>query len=163
MMNRNIKVTKGEIAKQQLFTAISIFLGQKNYPSVITLCGSSANILDQLVKRSKAETFLDFMNRVSHQQTGRLQKRAKIATVINTYLGFIAHRHYWPDEPEEIDLDLPELAYLSIVRVLADYSAVFKNKDPWIVLFIHWVRANKDGDLLLRQYAEAPNKLRRKK
>ena len=158
-MNNSKSVTKREIAKQQFRTAISLFLGPKNYPSVITLCGSSGNIFDQLVKRNNSESFVDYIKRFNHAISGKFEKRSTIQKTINTALGVVAHKHYWKDEADEVDLDLPELAYFSIIRVLADYRTIFNANDPLIDAFLKWSWANRNGEMLMENFADIPIEL----
>src|SRR5688500_1538280 len=97
---------KYDVAKAQLQTAVWMFLQGRDRSSVITLAGAASGILDELVRRSGQETFLDYARRVQRELSGTTPKRSAYSHHINTRLGVIAHRHMWSDDSETIELDL---------------------------------------------------------
>jgi hypothetical protein len=55
MNNLETRYHRSEIAKQQLHTAVLLFLNDKDLSSVITLSAAASNILSQLVRNSGKE------------------------------------------------------------------------------------------------------------
>src|SRR5580704_1723709 len=101
---------KYDVAKAQLQTAVSMFLEGRDRSSVIALAGAASGILDELVRRSGQETFLDYARRVQQELSGETPKRSAYSHHINTQLGVIAHKHLWSDDSGTIELDLHEQA-----------------------------------------------------
>lgn len=56
MINSEKKYHRNELARQQLKTAVMLFLNEKDLSSVITLSGASSNILSQLVRNYGKES-----------------------------------------------------------------------------------------------------------
>jgi len=64
MTNPERKYHRSEFAKQQLRTAVLLFLNDKDLSSVITLSAAASNILSQFVRNSGKESFVDYACRV---------------------------------------------------------------------------------------------------
>lgn len=60
MIKSKKKYHRSELAKQQLKTAVALFLNEKDLSSVITLSAASSTILSQLVRNSGKEPFIDY-------------------------------------------------------------------------------------------------------
>ena len=69
------KIHKGDIARNQLETAVRLFLNERDRSSVITLAGAATGILDTLVRNSGREPFVDYARRVHRELVGHTPKR----------------------------------------------------------------------------------------
>ena len=153
---------KHDAAKAQLQTAVSMFLAGRDRSSVITLAGAASGILDELVRRSNQETFLDYARRVQRELSGETPRRSAYSHHINTRIGVIAHKHLWADDSETIELDLDEQAASALGRAIANYITLNGEKEPFVRAFLSWSWHNQDGPRLMEHYREVPERLKPK-
>lgn len=153
---------KSEIAKQQLQTAVGIFLNGLDYSSVITLAGAASGILDTLVKRAGKEPFVDYARRFYREIEGYTPKRKSYSHHIDKRLGVIAHKHLAKDDPETIELDLEKQAADALARAIADYVTLNGQDEPFIKAYLQWAWVNTDGPALMQRYTSVPKRMRPK-
>jgi len=153
---------KYDAAKAQLQTAVSMFLEGCDRSSVITLAGAASGILDELVRRSGQETFLDYARRVQRERSGEMPKRTAYSHHINTRLGVIAHKHLWPDDSDTIELDLNEQAAGALTRAIGDYISLNGEEEPFVKAFLSWSWHNQDGPGIMERFRQAPKRLKPK-
>jgi hypothetical protein len=153
---------KSEIAKQQLQTAVEIFLRRLDFSSVITLAGAATGILDTLVKRAGKEPFVDYARRVYREFAGYTPKRKSYAHQIDKKLGVIAHKHLASEDPGTVELDLEKQAADALARAIADYIALYGQEEPFVRAYLQWAWVNTDGPSQMEKFAAVPAKLRPK-
>jgi hypothetical protein len=151
---------KYDAAKAQLQTAVSMFLEGRDRSSVITLAGAASGILDELVRRSGQETFLDYARRIQRELSGTTPKRSAYSHHISTRLGVIAHRHMWPNDSETIELDLEEQAADALARAIVDYISLNGKEEPFVKAFLSWSWHNQDGPAIMERFRQAPERLK---
>lgn len=157
------KISKCEIAKRQLQTAVFLLLHEGDRSSVITLAGASGAILDQLLRNKRKEPFVDYACRVHRELCGFTPKRKSYAHHIDKKLGIITHKHMGENDPEEIELDLEKRASEAVVRAVVDYTVLCGKNEPFILAFDCWLRKNiSNADELIETYKKAPENLRPK-
>lgn len=151
---------KHDAAKAQLQTAVSMFLEGRDRSSVITLAGAASGILDELVRRSGQEAFLDYARRVQQELSGQTPKRSSYSHHINTRLGVIVHKHLSEDDSDTIELDLEEQAAGALSRAIADYIALNGQDEPFVKAFLSWSWHNQDGPGVMEKFRQAPERLK---
>jgi len=151
---------KHDVAKAQLETAVSMFLQGRDRSSVITLAGAASGILDELVRRSGRETFLDYARRVQRERSGEMPKRSSYSHHINTRLGVVAHKHLWPTDSDTIELDLEQQAADALGRAIADYISLDGEDERFVKAFLSWSWRNQDGPGMMEKFREAPERLK---
>jgi hypothetical protein len=153
---------KHEVAKQQLRTAVSLFLRGLDRSSVITLAGAASGILDELLKRAGKETFTDYARRVHRELVGYTPKRSSYSHHINTRLGIIAHKHFFADDPETVELDLEQQAVDALSRAISDFISLDGQDEPFVKNFLNCLWQTQDGPALMEEYKLVPGKMKSK-
>ncbi|STX37484.1 hypothetical protein [Legionella feeleii] len=157
------KYHKKEIATEQLKTAITLFLSNKDLSSVITLAGASANILYQLVRNSGQEPFLDYACRVHNFLQGSTPAREKYNHHIEKNLGISFHKHMSASCPATATLDLEQCAIDALTRAIADYITLYGQNEDLIKKFLHWFWLQKNGPKLMEIFKDMPKKFSKEK
>lgn len=155
------KISKCEIAKRQLQTAVFLLLHEMDRSSAITLAGASGAILDQLLRNKGKEPFVDYACRVHRELCGITPKRKSYAHHIDKKLGVTVHKHMGKDDPEDVELDLEKMAVDAVARAVVDYTTLCGKNEPFVLEFDCWLRKNtSNADELIDAYKNAPEKLR---
>lgn len=152
---------KKDIAKEQLRTAIVIFLKGLSYPSVITLAGASGSILHQLVLNRGKTPFVDFARDVKVKLTGENIKRQKYKSFLNNHLGINHLKHMSNECSETVEIDLEESAYRALVVAVNDYIVLNGQDDDFIKAFLKWSWVNKDGPDAMKEYEKFAKDLKK--
>lgn len=155
-----VRFHKSVIAKNQIETAVRLFLNGIDLSSVITLAGASSSILDRLVQNAGKEPFVDYACRVRRVMNGDTPKRQSYYHHIDKQLGVIAHKHLAKEESETIELDLENMAFDALTRALADYVTLNGKEEPFVKAFYTWAWKNKDWMELMEDYKKLPDNLR---
>lgn len=133
--------TRLELAKNQLETAIILFLREEDLFSVITLAGAADVILTRLVSNKGEENFTEYSMR--QHDAGPSSSREEYGKTMNDTL-FINHlKHMDKGEDGFIELDPYDCALGAILKALANYK-VFVGQDNLVLGFLAWVRKNLD-------------------
>lgn len=155
-----VRIHKSDIAKNQLETAVRLFLHGKDRSSVITLAGAASGILDRLVRNMGKEPFVDYACRVHRELVGHMPKRQSYSHHIDKKLGVIANKHLSKDDPDTVELDLDEMAFKALARALSDYVQLNGDSELFVKAFYSWSWANTDGKALMEKYKNVPEKMR---
>jgi hypothetical protein len=151
------KYLRLDLARQQLQTAVSLFLG-KDYLSVITLAGAASGVLTQLVLNSGKEPFVDYgrtfqSSRYSQATPGR----EKYNRFINSKVGVDVLRHHAANDPETIELNAELQAEHALSRAVVDYIELRGQDEPFVQMFLKWLWVNRDGPKEMAEF-EAEDK-----
>lgn len=151
-----------EIAARQLETAVVMFLNGRDRFSVITLAGAASNILSQLVRNQGGEPFIDYSRRVHDALVGFTPPREKYNKYINDRLGINALKHHSAEGATHIELDEEKAAEDAITKAIADYIKVKGQEEPFVKAFLSWAWHNRDGEKLMEEFKNIPEKLKGK-
>jgi len=133
------RLSKKHLATRQLETAIRLFLsGESHYSAVITLCGASRSILEQYQKRSGKKGLVDHIQEIHEVLYKAKEKFSKTANIVNLKLGYVAHKHLFEGDVDEIELNRGRCAYDSIVATIGDFKPVFGENNNWIGRFLSY-------------------------
>jgi len=157
------RVHKYDAAKEQLVTAVEMFLNGRDRSSVITLAGAASGIFDELVRRSGKEAFVDYGRRLARELNGKTPKRSSYVHHVNTKLGVTVHKHLWDGESDTVDLDLETLAADAVLRAMVDYMSLSGEDEPFVKAYLHWRWTNEeDGPGLIERYKQVPQRMKPK-
>jgi hypothetical protein len=152
--------SKLEIARSQLETAVEILLNRQCSSAVITLAGAASTILDELVRREKKETFLDYSIRIREATSGKTPKKKSYKHHIEKLLGVIAHKHMAITDSDHIELDLERMAADVTTAAVCDYIKLNGQSETFIKAFLAWSWANTpNASELMKQFEKVPHKL----
>ena len=155
------KYHRSELAKQQLKTAVMLFLNEKDLSSVITLSAASSNILSQMVRNSGKESFVDYACRVYDAFKGSTPKRTSYKNYIDNMLGINVQKHMSPSCPKTCTLNLHECAINSLAIAVADYVTLYGQNDDFVRAFLTWSWMRTDGNKIIEAYNNMPDKLKK--
>lgn len=150
-----------EIVREQIETAVFLFLNGKDLSSVITLSGAATNILEQLIRNVGKEPFVDYACKVHKRYALTTPPRKKYNHHINVTLGVIAHKHMSPKCSERIFLDLERCAFDALIRAICDYALLYGQEESFVKDFLIWSYRNKNGAKLMEAYKGLPEKIKR--
>ncbi len=152
--------SKLEIARSQLETAVEILLNRQCLSAVITLAGASSTILDELVRREKKETFLDYSIRIREATSGKTPKKQSYKHHIEKLLGVIAHKHMAITDSDHIELDLERMAADVTTAAVCDYIKLNGQSETFIKAFLAWRWATTpNASEIMKQFEKVPHKL----
>jgi len=157
-----MRVEKFDIAKAQLETAVWIFLNGHDRSSVCTLAGAASGILDNLVKRTGKESFVDYGRRINQAMTGHTPKRQSYVHHIEKQVGITPNKHLAIDEEDIIEIDLETSARDALIRTMADYIVLAGKDEHFVKAFFQYCWNNMDNSVIMEQYALVPAKMRPK-
>ncbi len=157
-----MKYHRKEIATEQLKTAVSLFLNNKDLSSVITLAGAASNILTQLVRNCGEEPFIDYACRVHNSIKGSTPQRKKYNHYIDRILGVSVHKHMSDSCPDTVELDLQQCAVDALTRAITDYTKLYGQENDFVKSFLNWTWRNKNGPKIMEIFKGKPEKLERK-
>jgi hypothetical protein len=136
--------TRLDLAKNQLETAIGLFISGGDRFSAISLAGAADVILSRLVTNSGAENFTEFSLRLERERGDDPGPREAHGKNLNDTL-FINHlKHLDDGDDGYVDMDPEECALASILKALSNYVSLAGKKDPFVLAFLAWVRLNLD-------------------
>lgn len=172
MIRTEKKYHKKEIASEQLKTAVNLFLMDRDFSSVITLSSAAGNILSQLARNAKKETFIDYACKVHNHNKKTIPGREKYKHAIDKMLGVISHKHMRSSDAEIVELDLSQCALDCLVIAISDYITLYGQEELFVKAFLHkvwskekpFVRAflnriwhTADSNKSIREFKDAPN------
>jgi hypothetical protein len=155
------KYHKSDIAKEQLKTAILLFLNGRDRASAITLAGAAGAILERLVRNSGGVPFVDYACNVHNHLQGTTPARQKYNRHINDKFGINDLKHMRPDSPETLEIDLDKCAADAILKAVADYKTLYGAEEDFIKGFFTWAWMNLDGPQIMKDYADFTKKMKK--
>lgn len=161
MINPEKKYHRSELAKQQLSTAVRLFLNEKDLSSVITLSAAASNILNQLVRNASKEPFIDYACRVHDAFLGSTPKRSNYKNYIDNMLGINVHKHMSSTCPKTCTLDLHACAVNSLTIAIADYVTLYGQQEDFVIAYLKWAWMREDGFKIIEAYKNMPDKLKK--
>lgn len=159
----NIEKTysKSEIAKQQLCTAIWLFLNKVDFASAITLAGASGEILHKLLEFSGKQSFFEY-GRTLFQKLFRhdAHSKSKYINHFRNQTGIHPLRHKKKNDPDELVIDLEDAAEKAVWAAVLDYIKLYGEKDPAIKSFLNYLWL-KDGQKIMKDYEALPKEFKK--
>lgn len=151
----NIEKTysKNEIAKQQLFTAIWLFLNKIDFASAITLAGASGEILHKLLEFSGKQSFFEYGRTLFQKLFGHCaHPRSKYINHFRNQTGINPLKHKNKNDPDELVIDLEDAAEKAVCAAVLDYIKLYGEKEPAIKSFLSYLWVMKDGQKMMDDY-----------
>lgn len=161
MTNSENKHHRSEFAKQQLRTAVCLFLNDKDLSSVITLSGAASNILSQFVRNAGKEPFIDYACRVHDAFKGSTPKRSSYKNHIDNMLGINVHKHMSSTCPKTCTLDLYRHAVDALTMAIADYVTLYGQADDFVQAYLTSSYTTEDLIKIIDLYNNMPDKLKK--
>jgi hypothetical protein len=161
LKNEIQRIHKKEVVKCQLETAVSLFIKQVDYSSVITLAGAAGNILFQLVLNNGKKPFADLGREVAHHIEGVHFKRKTYKYQMEILFGVIPLKHMSEKCDEIIEIDLEQSAVKVLTYALHDYTTLFGQDEPFVKAFYNWVWENKNGPQIVEEYKDFVTKFKK--
>lgn len=157
-----MRVEKFDIAKAQLETAVWIFLKELDRSSVCTLAGAASGILDNLVKRTGKESFVDYARRIHQSISGHTPKRQSYIHHIEQKIGITPNKHLAINDADSVEIDLEASARDALIRAMADYTVLAGQDEPFVKAFFQYCWSSMDASEIMKNYAVVPAKMWRK-
>lgn len=153
---------KFDIARGQLETAIRLFLTDGcDMFSAITLAAASGEILHQLVLNDKKQPFVDYVIKVNDfKNLGKTPKRSSMISHIHSLLFVNALKHFDEKSDAFVEFDAEECALAAILKAMVDYKTLTGEHTEAMKAFLGWAYLNLDSESLLKNYNNAPEKLK---
>lgn len=153
--------SKSDVAKEQLRTAIWLFLNRIDFSSAITLAGASGNILHKLVEGNRKQPVLEFTRLLCDKLIGSVPARTKYLKHFGDMTGINSLKHMSLDSPDTIEIDLEKSAEIAITRSVLDFMKLYGDTDPVVRAFMNWLWVNRDGEKMVEAYKALPEDLKR--
>lgn len=161
MANPENRFHRGDLAKEQLRTAVRLFMNNQDLSSVITLSSAANNILSQIIRNAGGEPFIDYACRAHEALKGVMPPRKKYKYFIENILGVNVHKHMSPECPETCTINLRECAIMSLTMAICDYTKAYGDRDDFVVSFLSWSWAHQDGREIISAFRRMPSKLKK--
>ncbi|RUR09115.1 hypothetical protein [Legionella sp. km772] len=152
---------RSDIAKQQLRTAVILFLNEKDLSSVITLSSAANNILYQLVINANKEPFINYAQRVHDAFNGWTPQKEKYRKYINDIFGVNVHKHMGRKCAETCTIDLHSSAENILLIAISEYIKLYGQTDDFVYAFLHWKWQKADGRKIAQAIRDMPEKLKK--
>jgi hypothetical protein len=139
--------TRLELAADQLYTAVCLFITGRDRFSVITLAGAADVILSRLVLKSAQRNFTDVIAEIEVKNGGRKRTRAEVGKSVNDMLLINEIKHFDPGDDGIVTVnDLDECAFAAILKGIANYVTLADREEDWVRAFFLWVKENMDSN-----------------
>jgi hypothetical protein len=133
-----------ELAKNQLESAIGLFVSGGDRFSTISLAGAADVILSRLLITRGIENFTEFSLRLERDRGGDPGSREEHGKSLNDTL-FINHLKHMDDGDDGfIEMDPEECALAAILKALANFVSLAGKQHDFVQAFMAWVRLNLD-------------------
>ncbi len=154
--------SKSEIGKQQLETAVWLFLNRIDLVSAITLAGASGEILHKLLEFSNGESFFEY-GRTLFQKLFRHEthKKEKYIYHFRELTGIYPLRHKKSGSPDELEIDIESGAEMAITAAVLDCIKLYGKKEPIAISFLNYLWVVKDGQKMMKDYEPLINPSRK--
>ncbi len=154
---------KSELAKEQLRTAIWLFLNRIDFTSAITLAGASGNILHALVEQQNKQPTLEYCRLLCSKLVGHVPGRSKYLKHFGDLTGINRLKHMSEKCPDTIEIDLEKSAETAIIRAVLDFIKLYGDAEarnnPAVNSFMQWLWVH-DGEKMMKEYAALPEELK---
>ena len=138
--------TRLELAADQLYAAVCLFITGRDRFSVITLSGAADVILSRLVLNSGHENFTDSIAQMEVEKGGRERTRTEVGKAVNDMLLINQIKHFDPGDDGTVTVsDLDECAFAAILKGMANYVTLAGSREDWVMAFFLWVKENMDS------------------
>jgi len=134
-----MNISKPEIAKSQIETAIYLFFNREDPFSVLTLAGAGEEILGNLLSRSNEKNILAMMSEAAAHRGYNLDSKA-IANLVNAARNALKHAKKGGED--RLDFD-PEGAVVMLMRASVNYQLLQGNLTDDMDQFLAWLRSNR--------------------
>ena len=142
-----MKVTKKEIARRQIDTAIELFFEARDFVSITTLAGAGEEIMGSLLRRVGKVSMMDHLADVDKRRTGPTWDSKAMNAVANGIRNNLKHATN-PDE-DEIETGFDYMISM-LARAVANYTSLDHDPTPLMLKF---------SQHLLSQYPELSSQL----
>lgn len=159
--NEEKEYHRSDIAKQQLRTAVILFLNEKDLSSVITLSSAANNILYQLVIDANKEPFINYAQRVHDAFNGWTPKKGQYKKYIDDMFGVNIHKHMGNKCANTCAIDLYASAENILLIAISEYVKLYGQRDDFIYAFLHWKWQKEDGARIAQVIEDMPEKLKK--
>lgn len=137
--------TRLQLATDQLYAAVCLFITGRDRFSVITLAGAADVILSRLVLNTGQENFTDSIMQMKIEKGEQERTRAEVGNAINDMLHINEMKHFDSGDDDFVTIDdLDECAFAAILKGMANYVTLAGKNDDWVVAFFLWVKENMD-------------------
>jgi len=137
--------TRLQLAADQLYAAVCLFITGRDRFSVITLAGAADVILSRLVLNTGQENFTDSIIQMEVEKGEPERTRAEAGKAVNDMLLINALKHFDPGEDGIVTVDdLDECAFAAILKGMANYVTLAGRDEDWVKAFFLWVKQNMD-------------------
>lgn len=155
---------KSELAKQQLKTAIWLFLNHIDFTSAITLAGAAGNILHALVEQENKQPTLEYGRLLCSKLIGYVPKRSAYLKNFGDLTGINRLKHMSAKCPDTIEIDLEKCAEIAITRATLDFINLYGDTEarnnPAVNSFMQWLWVIHDGEKMMKEYEVLPKELK---
>ena len=127
-----MKLTKKEIARRQIDTAIELFFGAKDFVSITTLAGASEEILGALLRRAGKGNTFDHLVDFARREGGPVWDASKVGAVINKARNNFKHAN--DSNEDEMEFSFDE-AIAMLMRAIANYTVLYRDPTPLMLRF----------------------------
>jgi hypothetical protein len=137
--------TRLQLAADQLYAAVCLFITGRDRFSVITLAGAADVILSRLVLNTGQDNFTDSIMQMKIEKGEQERTRAEVGKAINDMLLINEMKHFDSGDDDIVTVDdLDECAFAAILKGMANYVTLAGKDDEWVVAFFLWVKQNMD-------------------
>jgi hypothetical protein len=133
-----------DLARNQLRSAIGLFVSRRDRFSVITLAGAADVLLSRLVNNAGLESFTESALRHEVEIGGPAATREEFGKGINDTLFINQLKHMDEEDDGYVDFDPEECALAAILKAIVNYMQLGEQKDDSVLAFMAWVKLNLD-------------------
>jgi hypothetical protein len=151
---------KSDLAKQQLRTAIWLYLNHIDFASAITLAGAAGNILHALVEQQGKQPMLEYSRLLCSKLVGRVPARDGYLKHFGNITGINHLKHMSASCPDTIEINLEDSAETAITRATIDFIKLYGENDPAIKSFWQRLWIVHDGENMMKQYEALPEEVK---
>ncbi len=155
--------SKSEIAKQQLHTAIWLFLNRIDLPSAVTLAGAAGELLHKILEFSGQQSFFEYGRTLFQKLFGHdAHSKSKYINHFRTITGIYSLRHKGENCPDELEMDWEDASEKAITAAVLDHIKLYGDNEPAIRNFLNYLWVVKDGQKMMKDYEPLIKQLEKK-
>ena len=136
---KSVRITKIQIAKAQIETAIDLFFNEDDRIAVLTLAGAGEEILGNVLSRKKSRNMLGVVYSASEERQLSLDPK-DIANIANRTRNALKHAKF--ETEDEIDFD-PEEAVIMLLRATINYQLEVGTLTARMEDYLSWLRTER--------------------
>jgi hypothetical protein len=157
---------KRDLAKDQLRSAIWLFLNRIDFASAITLAGAAGNIFHALVEQHGKQPFLEYARLLCDKLIGHVPSKNKYLKHFGDLTGINPLKHMSLKCHDTIKIDLEKSAEVAIAKAVLDFIKLYGDeetrKNEAVNTFRQWLWVTHDGKKMMEEYETLPAELKRK-